>query len=173
MTLFISRSWTNDSLLWFQVLHIVGSPTDEFSFCLNLFYASSFDVKAHPQFQHKWAIVRPEDKKWTFTQDLTNVVQTDTGKLIKNSDVEWFNLPNAMAVISTEIRPVLVVPHLFCLDGSTKCRYVKIFWFYKKILLFQPITKEEQFLVIHFLDLDCAQCPRTNLNILIFKTHFT
>ena len=102
----------------------MGSPTDEFSFCLNLFYASSFDVKAHPQFQHKWAIVRPEDKKWTFTQDLTNVVQTDTGKLIKNSEVEWFNLPNAMAVISTEIRPVLVVPHLFCLDGATKCRYI-------------------------------------------------
>jgi len=100
----------------------VGSPTDEFSFCLNLFYASSFDVKAHPQFQHKWAVVRPEDKKWTFTQDLTNVVQTDTGKLIKNSEVEWFNLPNAMAVISTEIRPVLVVPHLFCLDGTTKFR---------------------------------------------------
>ena len=104
----------------------MGSPTDEFSFCLNLFYASSFDVKAHPQFQHKWAIVRPEDKKWTFTQDLTNVVQTDTGKLIKNSDVEWFNLPNAMAVISTEIRPVLVVPHLFCLDGATKCRYLHL-----------------------------------------------
>ena len=112
------------SFLWFQILHIVGSPTDEFSFCLNLFYASSFDVKAHPQFQHKWAIVRPQDKKWTFTQDLTNVVQTDTGKLIKNSEVEWFNLPNAMAVISTEIRPVLVLPHLFCLDGSTKSRYI-------------------------------------------------
>ena len=102
----------------------MGSPTDEFSFCLNLFYASSFDVKSHPQFQHKWAIIRPEDKKWTFTQDLTNVAQTDTGKLVKNSEVEWFNLPNAMAVISTEIRPVLVVPHLFCLDGATKCRYI-------------------------------------------------
>ena len=105
-----------------SILYIVGSPTDEFTFCLNLFYASSFDVKAHPQFQHKWAVVRPEDKRWTFSQDLTNVVQTDTGKLIKDSEVEWFDLPNAMAMISTEIRPVLVVPHLFCLDGSTKCR---------------------------------------------------
>ena len=102
----------------------MGSPTDEFSFCLNLFYASSFDVKEHPQFQHVWAIIRPVDKKWSFTQDLTNVVQTDTGKLIKNSEVEWLNLPDAMAVISNEIRPVLVMPHLFCLDGSTRCRYI-------------------------------------------------
>jgi hypothetical protein len=126
----------------------VGSPTDEFSFCLNLFYASSFDVKAQSQFQHKWAIIRPEDKKWTFTQDLTNVVQTDTGKLIKDSEVEWFNLPNAMAVISNEIRPILVMPHLFCLDGSTRCRYIKCFVFTQKFLLFQPITKEEQFSVM-------------------------
>ena len=105
-----------------SILHIVGSPTDEFTFRLNLFYASSFDVKSHPQFQHKWALVRPKDKKWTFTQDLTNFVPTDTDQLSKNSEVEWFDLPIAIAVISTEIRPVLVLPHLFCLDGSTKCR---------------------------------------------------
>ena len=46
-------------------------------------------VKAHLQFQHKWAVVRPKDKKWTFTQDLKNFVQTDTDQLLKNSEVEW------------------------------------------------------------------------------------
>ena len=110
---------------FFQILHLVGSPTDEFSFCLNIFYARSFDVTKHKEFQHIWAVIRPEDKNWTFTHDLACVVTTDKFKLIKDSDVEWFDLPNALAIISSDIKPALVMPHMFCLEGSTRYRYLQ------------------------------------------------
>merc|ERR1711997_228174 len=104
------------------ILHLVGSPTDEFSFCLNIFYASSFDVTKHKEFQHIWAVIRPEDKNWTFTHDWACVVTTDKFKLIKDSNVEWFDLPNALAIISSDTKPALVMPHMFCLEGSTRYR---------------------------------------------------
>ena len=132
---------------FFQILHLVGSPTDEFSFCLNIFYASSFDVTKHKEFQHIWAVIRPEDKNWTFTHDLACVVTTDKFKLIKDSNVEWFDLPNALAIISSDIKPALVMPHMFCLEGSTRYRYLL------KYICMRYLQKKNSFLAPLLFDM--------------------
>ena len=114
----VSQAITRKAL----VLHIAGSPTSEFDFNLNIFYASSFDAEKHNALEHTWAIIRPGDKRWTFVHDIATIVDMDTRKLKKDADVEWFDLPAAMTLLATEVKPAFVVPHLFCLEGSTKYR---------------------------------------------------
>ena len=47
-----------------SILHLVGSPTDDFTFHLNVFYAGSFETEKHDGYAHWWAIIRPIDRKW-------------------------------------------------------------------------------------------------------------
>ncbi len=96
---------------------------DEFIFNLNIFYAMAFDTIKHNVFESKWAVIRPHDQKWAFVDDMAVIIDLPTRKLKDDCLVEWLDLPSAMSVISNEIKPALVLPHLFCFDGATKYRY--------------------------------------------------
>ena len=115
----IFKLTTIDILCTFQILHVVGSPKDEFNFTLNVFYASAFDPQRHDDFAHLWAVVRPTDQKWSFANVLSDVVDVKSKKLIPSDDVQWFDLAMALSMISNVIRPTLIVPHMFCSQGTT------------------------------------------------------
>ena len=108
----------------FQILHVVGSPTDEFNFTLNIFFASAFNPKRHPEFTHLWAVIRPTDRKWSFANDLNDIVDIKTKKRSSTCDVLWFDLTSSLAVIANVIKPSVIVPHLFCSQGVTAYRYI-------------------------------------------------
>lgn len=106
------------------VVHIVGSTTNDFFFHINILYASSFDTEKNDGYQHTWAVVRPHDKRWAFTDELGHVVDLKSRKLIDDPAIEWTDVSRAMAFLANEIRPLFVVPHLLCYTGMTKCRYL-------------------------------------------------
>ena len=98
---------------------MVGSPTDEFNFTLNIFYSSAFDPARHSDFAHLWAVVRPTDQKWSFANVLSDIIDIKSKKRISSADVQWFDLTMALSMISNVIRPTLIVPHMFCSQGAT------------------------------------------------------
>ena len=100
-------------------MHIIGSPTDEFNFTLNVFYASAFDPERHNDFTHLWAVVRPTDQKWSFANNLSTIIDVKSKRRISSVDVEWFDLTTALSMTSDVIRPTLIVPHMFCSQGTT------------------------------------------------------
>ena len=87
-----------------------------------MFYATGFDESKHQDSISTWAVVRPEDQKWAFVENLSEVVDMETRKLKKDCDIVWHSLVSALSVISNEIKPDFAVPHLFCYLGCTKYR---------------------------------------------------
>ena len=106
----------------FQILHVIGSPSDEFNFKPNIYYASAFDTEANNEFEHHFAIVRPQDQRWTFTMNLAQVIDLQRHTLLKTDQAEWLDLPSALQIISYKIQPTLVLPHMFCVEGITVYR---------------------------------------------------
>lgn len=107
---------------------MVGSPTDEFNFNLNVFYASSFNPEDHSsvgawgQLDHWWAVIRPSDQKWALVNDLSTIVDMRTRALKTRTSAAWNSLDSALAYIKNFIRPAFAVPHLFCFTGVTAYR---------------------------------------------------
>lgn len=71
---------------------------------------------------HVWGVIRPMDKKWSFTHDLWSIVDRKSRKIRKDVIADWLDLPSAIGVLATSIKPVMVLPHLFCFDGITSYR---------------------------------------------------
>ena len=86
---------------------------------MNVFYASAFDPERHNDFTHLWAVVRPTDQKWSFANSLSTIIDVKSKRRISSVDVEWFDLTMALSMISDVIRPTLIVPHMFCSQGTT------------------------------------------------------
>lgn len=95
---------------------------DEFNFKLNIYYSSALDPEKHGEFEHIWAVIRPTDKKWSFTNDLSQVVDLTSFERIKDDSIQWLDLPSALFVLTNDIKPRLAVPHLFCFEGVTRYR---------------------------------------------------
>ena len=98
---------------------------DEFNFTLNIFYSIAFNPKRHPDYTHVWAVIRPTDQKWSFSTNLTDIIDAKTKKRLPLSETKWFDLSYALSMISNVIKPDLVMPHLFCSQGATTYRYLK------------------------------------------------
>ena len=105
-------------------MHVAGSPTDEFNFRLDLFYSGAFDEQKHPNFNFKWAIIRPKDKKWAIVNHPSEILDMKTKTFTKNQDTVWLDISNALSIIKNLIKPEMILPHLICFDGMTKLRYI-------------------------------------------------
>ena len=92
---------------------------DEFNFTLNIFYTIAFDSKRHTDFNHVWAVVRPTDQKWSFANQLSDIIDIKSKRRLSSPDVKWFELTTALSMISGVIKPTLIVPHMFCSQGAT------------------------------------------------------
>ena len=92
---------------------------DEFNFTLNIFYTIAFNTERHNDFNHVWAVIRPTDQKWSFANNLSDIVDVKSKRRISSPDVKWFNLTTALSMISNVINPNLIVPHMFCNQGAT------------------------------------------------------
>ena len=95
---------------------------DEFNFTLNIFYTTAFDPKRHPEYDHVWAVIRPTDQKWSFASELSDIIDVKSKRRISSPNVKWLELTTALSMISGVIKPTLIVPHMFCSQGSTAYR---------------------------------------------------
>ena len=92
---------------------------DEFNFTLNIFYTIAFDTERHNDFDHVWAVIRPTDQKWSFSNHLSEIIDINSKRRTSSLDVKWFDLTAALSMISNVINPDLIVPHMICSQGST------------------------------------------------------
>ena len=113
-----------------SILHLVGSPTDDFTFHLNVFYAGSFDTEKQNGYNHWWAIIRPIDKKWAFlgadqcasNGNWVSMVDLENQSLLDGVDMPWLEVGKAATFITGDIKPLFAIPHLFCFAGMTEYR---------------------------------------------------
>ena len=89
-----------------QILHVVGSPSDEYNFCNNFLYAAA----CHPgeEFVFCFAVVFP-DGKWSFLSTLKEAALEQEKKV--NTDEA------AARIIAWS--PDAIHSHLFCVRGQT------------------------------------------------------
>ena len=116
-----------------SVLHLVGSPSDDFTFHLNVFYAGSFNTGYNDSgFNHWWAIIRPIDRKWALIGpdqwasygSWVSMVDLENQSLVEDANVPWLDIGKAATFIREELRPVFALPHLFCFAGMTEYRFL-------------------------------------------------
>eukprot|EP00931_Biecheleriopsis_adriatica_P079574 TRINITY_DN5297_c0_g1_i1.p1 TRINITY_DN5297_c0_g1~~TRINITY_DN5297_c0_g1_i1.p1 ORF type:complete len:411 (-),score=98.73 TRINITY_DN5297_c0_g1_i1:97-1329(-) len=96
------------------VLHLVGSRSDEFYHDLSILYARACDDCAdldRERFDFRFAVVHL-DGLWSFPDGLDEK-SLETAKRMP--------FPAAMMRIS-ELRPDVMVPHMFCVEGMTRFR---------------------------------------------------
>ena len=99
------------------MLHLCGSPTDQFNYDLSIIYASSFTVETG--FNSYWALIDPQSKKWRFSRNQSDLANAPTLNSLEFAEMD---LMDALHFITRTIKPVIVVNHLFCLQGSTNFR---------------------------------------------------
>jgi len=90
----------------YKVLHLLGSPTDEFSFSLSLMYARSFASAEYEEALDNtdmYAVVHPGGF-WSFTEDITQE-EALAGKMLEVTE--------ALAAVR-EMSPDLMVQHILC-----------------------------------------------------------
>ena len=92
---------------------------DEFNFTLNIFYTIAFNTERHNNFNHVWAVIRPTDQKWSFANQLSDIIDVKSKRRLASPDIQWFDLTTALSMISEVIKPTLIVPHMFCSQGAT------------------------------------------------------
>jgi len=89
-----------------KVLHLLGSPTDDFSFSLSLMYARSLASAEYEEaldYTNIYAVVHPGGF-WSFTEDITKE-EALAGKM--------FEVTEALAAVR-EMSPDLMVQHILC-----------------------------------------------------------
>jgi len=116
-----------------SVLHLVGSPSDDFTFHLNVFYAGSFNTGYNDNgYNHWWAIIRPIDRKWALIGpdqwasygSWVSMVDLENQSLVEDANVPWLDIGKAATFIREELRPIFALPHLFCFAGMTEYRFL-------------------------------------------------
>ena len=78
---------------------------DEFNFTLNIFYTTAFDSERHADFNHVWAVVRPTDQKWSFANQLSDIIDIKSKRRLSSQDIEWCNLTTAGFILRHAINP--------------------------------------------------------------------
>ena len=116
-----------------SILHLVGSPSDDFTFHLNVFYAGSFNTGYNDNgYNHWWAIIRPIDRKWALIGpdqwtpygNWVSMVDLENQSLVDKVNVPWLEIGKAATFIREELKPVFAIPHLFCFAGVTEYRSI-------------------------------------------------
>jgi len=98
-----------------RILHLVGSRQDEFIHDLSLLYAKACDECAdldRKKYEFSFAHVHL-DGRWSFPVDLTKE---------SRERAKAMPLAAAIAHITDELKPDLMVPHMFCSEGMTRYR---------------------------------------------------
>ena len=99
-------------------MHLLGSPTDDFSFNVTILYGGSFfNDMGNGKYRFSYAIVRP-DGTWSFVEKLSSIIDVEKKEEIKN-DVERVDLTAALQHIKSVIKPDLALIHLVCYKGTT------------------------------------------------------
>ncbi|CAH3184391.1 unnamed protein product, partial [Porites evermanni] len=100
------------------ILHVVGSPTDDYNFTLNIFYVGHFDDDlGSGAYSFSYAVVRP-DGTWSFVQKLSDIVDVEKVEERENK-VEKMETLAALQHIKSVIKPDLAFVHFYCLKGIT------------------------------------------------------
>lgn len=104
-----------------KILHVLGSPSDDFSFNLNLLYVGSFpENMGAGKYSFSYALVRP-DGTWSFLKKLSEIVDIEKIEEKKN-EVERVDIASAVQHIKSVINPDLALVHFVCLKGITTYR---------------------------------------------------
>ena len=108
-----------------QILHVVGSPTDEFRFRLNVLYGSAFqeDLGAG-KYEFTYMLVRPGGL-CSFVERLADVMDSETLEE-KLTDVKKIDITDALQKIKTDVKPDMALLHLFCEKGTTIYRLAAV-----------------------------------------------
>ena len=86
-----------------QVLHLCGSPTNEFFYNLSLIYAK--DILLPPNWEQSFLLIDPK-KNYYLTKNL-------------GQNRKKINIKDLKSIIPLN---TLVIPHLFCKSGMTEYR---------------------------------------------------
>ena len=114
-------------------MHLLGSPTDDFSFNVTIIYGGSFpNDMGHGKYRFSYAIVRP-DGTWSFVENLSSIIDVENREEVKN-EVERVGLIDALQHIKSVIKPDLALIHFVCYKGTTIYRS-EIYILYFFILL--------------------------------------
>jgi len=102
-------------------LHVLGSPSDDYSFSLDLFYGGSFDDgMGSGKYSFTYALVRP-DGTWSFAKKLSHIVDMERLEERENN-VEKMDITAALQHIKSVVKPDLTLLHFLCLKGMTTYR---------------------------------------------------
>ena len=102
-------------------MHVLGSPSDDYSFSLNMVYGSSFDDgTGSGKYSFSYALVRP-DGTWSFVKKLSDIVDVERLQERK-SNVVKMEITAALQHIKSVIKPDQALIHFPCLKGITTYR---------------------------------------------------
>ena len=119
----------------------MGSPSDDFSFNLNLLYVGSFpENMGAGKYSFSYALVRP-DGTWSFLKKLSEIVDIEKIEEKKN-EVERVDIASAVQHIKSVINPDLALVHFVCLKGITTYR-LDIFMSIRHILLEETVASKQ------------------------------
>lgn len=106
-----------------KILHVLGSPSDEYSLRLGILYGGSFpeDMQSKQyDYIFSYALVRPTGT-WSFVKKLSDIV--DLEKLEeRENNVKKMDITTALQYIMDVLKPDLALVHLQCLKGMTSHR---------------------------------------------------
>ena len=103
-----SDSTKNISKMGHRVLHLLGSPTDEFSFRISVMYARSLitaEYESTLNHTNNYAVVHPGGS-WSFPENITHE-DLEVGKT--------YEATAALGVVQ-EMKPDLMVQHILCTE---------------------------------------------------------
>ncbi|XP_022803927.1 uncharacterized protein LOC111341238 [Stylophora pistillata] len=106
-----------------KILHVLGSPSDEFSFKINMLYGGSFPEEMQsPKHDYcfGYALVRPTGS-WSFAERLSDIVDLKKLEETENS-VKKMDITAALQHIKHVIQPDMALVHFVCLKGITTYR---------------------------------------------------
>ena len=99
-------------------MHLLGSPSDDFSFKITILYGGSFSSDmGNGKYRSSYAIVRP-DGTWSFVDKLSSIIDVEKREEIKN-DVERVDLAAALQHVKSVIKPDLALIHFVCHKGTS------------------------------------------------------
>nr|XP_058940958.1 D-alanine--D-alanine ligase-like [Pocillopora verrucosa] len=106
-----------------KILHVLGSPSDKFSFKLNMLYGGSFHEEMQsPKYDYHfvYALVRPAGS-WSFAERLSDIV--DLTKLEeRGNSLKKVDITAALQHIKHVIQPDMALLHFVCLKGMRTYR---------------------------------------------------
>lgn len=106
-----------------KILHVLGSPTDYFSYNVSVWYGGSFSPDmGGGKYSFTYAIVRPNGS-WSFSDDLSGVPMIESPEQIeRDMDDDSMEITAALQHIKFVIKPDLALVHFECYKGLTAYR---------------------------------------------------